>query len=470
MKYKTKYKKTGMSFIKKFFVFILIVGVVAGGAYLAINSGMFTQGTVTCDHEWVERRQDNALVSVADCTHSAVYYKSCAKCNEISTTLTFEYDEPLGHTVVTEAKSEYLVTAASCTRSAVYKSYCSVCNEALETFEYGEPLGHDYAEITTKEYRISVQSCTKPEEYYLSCSRCGVKHEDDYTFKVKEPLGHTWVEEIHKDHRISELGCELDEVYHKSCSTCNANHESEIFTVATATGHNYIEQVNPAYVVSAATCEDAAVYAKSCENCGKKHESETFVYGDPIGHDFQNVQHKDFLVNPGATCGDTPEYYVTCTHCKEHKEDDATFVGEKLEHVLNDVAEVEATKTEHGAKAHKVCTECGAFFDTEGNSITEPEAIHNYEWCENAEHTHHYKACTVEGCTAPHTDEAEHTYDEEGCDTTCNGGCGFERESQHVDTNGDGVCEKCESNVFAPEVPKDEGDEDEDNFTDWMPL
>ena len=454
-----------MKFFKKLLIFIIIVGVIGGGAYLAISSGLFTQGTTECDHEWIETPKAEGLVSAADCTHAAVYYKFCAKCKTLSNQFTFEYDEPLGHTPVNEAKPEYLKTAATCDKPAVYNSYCSVCNETLDTFEHGEPLGHSYAEVTKREYLATKQDCENPEAYYLSCQNCGMKHEEGYTFVVKEALGHVWVEEIHADHRISNLSCETDEVYHTSCSTCNQNHSSEIFTANVALGHNYVEKAESKYLISAVSCETAAVYAKSCENCGQKHATELFVYGEPLGHDYQNVEKKDYLVNPDSTCGDTPEYYVSCTHCGEHTADNATFVGATLEHAIIDVARTEATETEHGAVAHKTCTACGAYFDTEGNPITAPEATHNYVWCENDAHTAHYKACSVEGCTVPHTDEGEHTYDEEGCDTTCNGGCGFERESQHVDANEDGICEKCEGSIPTPEFP-----DDKDNFTDWMPL
>lgn len=459
-----------MKFFKKLFIFLIIVGVIGGGAYLAWSSGMFTQGQTECDHEWVERFQENALASAADCTHPAMYYKSCAKCKVLSTTLTFAYNEPLGHTVVKEVKEENLVSAATCEKPAVYKSYCSVCNETLENFESGEALEHSYGETIAPKFLASELSCTEAEKYYLSCQLCGVKHEEELTFTTKAALGHTWVEEVHNDHLLSKRGCETPELYYKSCSTCNENHESETFKVNDALGHNYIEKAGPAYTISPASCEAAAVYAKSCEHCGEKHESETFSYGAPYGHNYQNVEHKDFLVNPEASCGDTPEYYVTCTRCLQHDENDTVFTGAELTHKLQVVDEVAATEDAHGTAAHKVCTECGAYFDTEENPIDAPAVIHNYEWFENAEHTHHYKACTVEGCTAPHTDEAEHSYDEEGCDVTCNGGCGFERESQHVDADCNGVCEKCEGNVSSPEVPKDEDNEDEDNFTDWMPL
>ena len=459
--------KTDMKFFKKLFVFLLIVGVIGGGAYLAITSGVLNQGETGCDHEWSEIRKDEGLVSVADCTHAAVYYKVCAKCKTISDTYTFEYGDPLGHTAVSEATAAQLNKAATCDKAAVYNTYCSACNEMLGTFEYGEPLGHTYGEVAKREFLKSKQTCTDAEIYYLSCTTCGMKHEDDYTFTAKDALGHDWVEEIHKDHIVSGLSCETNEVYRKSCSVCNANHDTETFTANVALGHNFVEQASGAYILTPASCEAAAVYYKSCTNCNKKHESETFVYGNPLGHDYQNVEDKKFLVNPDSTCGDTPEYYVTCTHCEEHNEEETTFIGATLAHVITEVAATEATETEHGTVAHKKCTECGAYFDTEENSITAPEVTHNYVWCENDAHTAHYKACTVNGCTAPHTDEGEHTYDEEGCDTTCNGGCGFERAPQHEDTNSDGVCEKCEGEVHADEVPK--GD-DEDNFTDWMPL
>ena len=135
---RTKYRGPGSSgFFKKAFIFLLIVGVIGGGAYFVMTSGILNQGQGGCDHDWTEIYHENALVSVADCTHAAVYYKTCSKCKVVSTSLTFEYGEPKGHAVVKETKTENLISAATCTMPAVYKSYCSVCNETLETFEHG---------------------------------------------------------------------------------------------------------------------------------------------------------------------------------------------------------------------------------------------------------------------------------------------------------------------------------------------
>lgn len=452
-----------MSF-KKIFIFLIFAAFIVGGVYLAMNFG-----TSACNHDWVEKRQDNALVSAADCTHAAVYYKCCAKCDVISETLTFEYSEPLGHTVVSEADPQHLKSEASCIDPAIYDSYCSVCNETLDSFEYGEPLGHNFSE-TKRIYVYTSLTCTTPEAYYLACERCSVKHEEDITFVVKAAPGHQWVQKAHKDYEFSKLTCETDEIYYKSCSECNIKHESETFTVKEALGHKYEERVDDAYILVQGNCETDTVYAKSCANpgCGKKHETETFEVEAPGHHDYREIVHEDFLVNPDSTCGTELEYYITCSVCKVHTENDETFTGAKLEHELTDVAEVAATKTTHGAESHKVCTRCEAYFNTEGNSIDAPDVIHNYEWCENDEHTAHYKACTVEGCDAPHTDEGAHTY-EGTCGTVC-GVCALERPSQHVDEDRDGDCEKCGGNVPADEIPKDEGNEDEENFSDWMPL
>ena len=427
-----------------------------------------------CDHDWVERNVPEAQITSATCTESATYYKSCAKCHTISDTLTFEADRASGHNEVREATAANLVTAATCTKPAVYKAYCGDCGADLGTFTDGKALDHDYKEVADAKYLLYAQSCERAETYLTSCVRCGEAHESE-TFITKSALGHITVQEQHEDHLVSAQTCDTPLTYYESCERCNENLGTT-FIIGEALGHNFIENPTRANAATQKTCTEAATYYKSCEHCGEK-SNETFVStaakDQATGHNFTENTSSEYMTDK-FTCGDTPTYYKVCTNCHEHELDEngekVTFTGAVLAHILAYADPVAATKDTHGTAGYYYCTKCLALFklvDGEYVAITDTDELilHNYEW--NTTATNHYMSCTVDGCDAAHTHTGEHTYDETGCDVTCNGGCGYERESQHVDENNDGTCEKCGGDVKAPEVP-DDGDLD--NLTPWMPL
>ena len=424
-----------------------------------------------CEHDWVERNVAEAQISTATCTEPAMYYKSCAKCHVISDTLTFEADFALGHTEVREAVAENLVSAADCLHPAVYKVYCSVCSADLGTFEDGTALGHDFQNIENSDNILYKQGCEKALTYYKSCARCGVTHESD-VFTVGSALGHDPVLNTpHPDHMINPQTCDLAAKYYNYCARCNQNLETT-FEVGEPLGHNYGQFAKNYAIATQKDCTNPATYYVSCEHCHDLDKTlPTFASGDPLGHNFREIESPEYLAGT-FTCGDTPKYFKVCVRCHEHEVDaegnDVLFEGDVLEHQIVVVDEVAPTKTTHGTAAHKHCTACGTYFDMEDNVIEAPATLHNYEWVHTEDGQSHYKACSVDGCTEPHTDEGDHTYDpNNSCDVTCDGGCGYERESQHVDENKDGKCEKCGGDVPADEVP-DDGNLD--NLTPWMPL
>lgn len=428
-----------------------------------------------CDHDWVERNVSEAQITSATCTESATYYKSCAKCHVISDTLIFEADRASGHDEIREATEANLVTAATCTEPAVYKAYCGDCGADLGTFTDGKELGHKYVEKEDAQYLLYEQSCERAETYLTSCERCGEAHESE-TFITKSALGHITVQEQHDDHLASAQTCDSPLTYYESCERCNENL-GVTFVVGEALGHNYIENATRQNAATQKTCTEDATYYKSCEHCGLK-STETFVgtaaKDKATGHNFTENTSPEHMTSKDFTCGDIPSYYKVCSECGEHEVDEngekVTFTGPVLTHTMAYRDTVEATENAHGTAGYYYCTKCLALFklvETEYVAIenTDELILHNYKW-NTTEHDHHM-ACTVDGCNAEHIHTGEHTYDETGCDVTCNGGCGYERESQHEDTDNDGTCEKCGGDVKAPEVP-DDGDLD--NLTPWMPL
>ena len=189
----------------------------------------YVNGTLTVsEHSFDQEVADaNYLKSAADCTHVAVYYKSC-KCGEKGTE-TFESGEPLGHDykavegsavaptcekagkeadqkcercgdVITgkeipatghtfdkEAVDvKYLKSAADCTHAAVYYKSCACGEKGTETFESGEPFDHDYKTVEGSAVDPTCENAGKEADQ--KCERCG----DVITGKEIAATGHTW--------------------------------------------------------------------------------------------------------------------------------------------------------------------------------------------------------------------------------------------------------------------------------------
>ncbi|MBR6902333.1 MAG: hypothetical protein IKN39_00395, partial [Clostridia bacterium] len=182
--------------------------------------------------------------SVADCTHAAVYYKSCSVCGDKSDE-TFESGSPLGHSIVNNTDAKYLKSVADCTHAAVYYKSCSVCGDKSdETFESGSPLGHSLVNNTDAKYLKSAADCTHAAVYYKSCSRCGLASTTE-TFDGSA-LGH-------------DYQWKSDEKSHwKECTRCHSlEAESESHTF------EYLRTAEP-------TTTKEGLEEEVCKACGYK--------------------------------------------------------------------------------------------------------------------------------------------------------------------------------------------------------
>jgi hypothetical protein len=84
------------------------------------------------------------------------------------------------------ADAKYQKSAADCTHAAVYYKSCKCGEKGTETFESGESLGHGYKAV---EGTAVAPTCEKPgKETDQKCERCG----DVITGKEIPATGHTW--------------------------------------------------------------------------------------------------------------------------------------------------------------------------------------------------------------------------------------------------------------------------------------
>ncbi len=103
-------------------------------AEISANGHSFTAKTV----------ESKYLKTEADCTHKAVYFKSCKVCGEKGAE-TFESGEALGHAFNKQvAESKFLKSEATCSTKAVYYTSCECGEKGTDTYEYGQPNNHTF--------------------------------------------------------------------------------------------------------------------------------------------------------------------------------------------------------------------------------------------------------------------------------------------------------------------------------------
>ncbi|MCR5106053.1 MAG: leucine-rich repeat domain-containing protein [Eubacterium sp.] len=171
---------------------------------------------------------DKYLKSKADCTHAAVYYKSC-KCGEAGTE-TFESGNPLGHDYKNVEGTANDVTCTEDGKEADQK--CTRCNDIKEGAAINT-TGHEYnQEIVADKYLKSKADCTHSAVYYKSC-KCGEKGTE--TFESGKPLGHDYknIEGTAKGATCTEDGKNADQ----KCTRCNDEIKG---TVIKAKGHSIV--------------------------------------------------------------------------------------------------------------------------------------------------------------------------------------------------------------------------------------
>ena len=177
----------------------------------------------------------------------------------------------VGHTHVFDqnvAESKFLCSNADCTHPAVYYKSCKCGEKGEEIFISGESLGHNYGNIITE---VSATCTADGINAHYECSECHklfVKDGDNYIEKTAAELkiqatGHEYNQELVADKYLkSSADCTHAAVYYKSCK-CGAKG-TETFEYGKSLGH--LEQSIPAV---APNCSSVGYTAgKKCSRCG----------------------------------------------------------------------------------------------------------------------------------------------------------------------------------------------------------
>ena len=160
-----------------------------------------------------------------------------------------------------------------------------------------------------------------------------------------------------------------------------------------------------------------------CANCGKLFSDDSgnneITLDSIIIHDY--VKHDAVA----ATCEkDGNKEYYSCSACDKYflKDEDGNYIETTLDDIEikaahlygTEIAEVAATETKHGVKAHYKCGSCSKFFVKNGNNyveVTEESLVlHNLVEVKAKSSTctekgnKAYKKCTCEGCGKIYTE------------------------------------------------------------------
>lgn len=356
-------KNSGKILLQAVLLFILTLAVLCFNACSKNNDSE----EHTC--EFAEVVHADFLVSEANCTSSAVYYKSC-ECGKKSSE-TFTSGAALGHSYTELVDANALQSEATCTSAATYLKTCSRCSAlGTETFSVGEPVPH----VLTHHDALEPNETEDGNTEYWSCSGCDNYFSDAEGKNVIEDkaevflpsLGHVhnYVQKnTAEKYQLSAATCESAAVYYYSCACGELG--TETFTDGKPLSHSYVSNAIEKYLVSEATCSALAVYKKSCSLCGAKGTA-SFTYGEYAPH--ANVNHHDAKT---ATCTTTGNYeYYQCADCSKYFTDEACTNAVNYtdliitgSHNYTNVEDSELLKSaancKSGAVYYKSCSVCG---------------------------------------------------------------------------------------------------------------
>lgn len=236
-----------------------------------------------CEHDFsLTTKSADTLKTAGDCQTAAVYYKSCSKCGEVSTseadTFTGDKDENR-HTGtpgdwLTDAENTKHWKEYSCCNAKVSEAahrstgdnaatcrHAAICDDCSKS--YGTVVDHSYtAEIVKEEALKSAATCTKAAMYYKSCTGCGAV----------------------------------------------SSSETDVFTHGAALDHDWTAWSE----TKAASCTEKGEETRTCKrNCGVTAQTRDI---DPTGHGNWN---DDYKVVTSATCGKDGVAEGTCGRCQQ---------------------------------------------------------------------------------------------------------------------------------------------------------
>ena len=178
-------------------------------------------------------------------------------------------------------------------------------------------------------------------------------------------------------------------IAYKHCTKCNKNFDADnkelSNVVILALGHD----MDAGAITTASTCTNAGIKTFTCKRTGCDHKTTEAVEINPNAHNFGS-----WVAEVSATCTEVgTKAHKDCTYCGKHFDNEDVEITDltiaALGHSYGEmIVEKSATCTENGNYAYYYCSVCKKYFDsakeeTTYNALIIPATSHNVaEWTE----------------------------------------------------------------------------------------
>lgn len=332
---------------------------------------------------------DWKVTKPATCTTLGEEEGTCS-CGATTTRLTAEFGE---HQYIEKAEDQYLVSPATCISGATYYKSCSVCGEpSSETFESGEVNASNHVGDT---YLVKQKEATCYEEGYTGDTKCSSCDATITPGKVIPKNAHNpasvWsTNDTHHWKECQTVGCGniIDKAEHSGgnatcknkaiCSVCGVEYGD-------LNSENHVGKTEVKDAVEPTCTTDGFTGNTYCKDCGAKIKDGDVI---PAGHILQKVDAKAATHDADGNI----EYYV-CTVCGKYFSDETAENELTYDDTVIEKGEHEYVEKYDGTSHWKEC-ECGSITDMEKHTFGDWVITQNATASENGSRE---KTCSVCG-------------------------------------------------------------------------
>ena len=303
----------------------------------------------------------------ADCESAgtAAHY-TCSRCDKLFVSQNGEMKEVTAEELVVTANHSWdsgIVTKYPTCTEAGEKTYtCLSCGETKT--EAVAAAGHDYGEEIAEVPATCTTSGTAAHYECANCHKLFVGAEGEKTQVTVAEITLAPAHSFDDGVVTTQPTCQATGIKTYTCSACHATHTE----LVPATGHDYGDEIAEV----PATCTKTGTAAHyQCASCGKLFVDDNGVKKEVTANELviALVAHSydEGTVTTQPTCEKDGVKTFACTACGHTYTEKVSATGHNYG---DEIAEVAATCTATGTKAHYECANCGKLFvDVNGRKI-----------------------------------------------------------------------------------------------------
>lgn len=353
-------------------------------------------------HEHLFNRKavsEETFAKAGDCYHNDRYYYSCAYCDAVSESETFEDENSATHAPLAAIVSDeaFVETDDNRFHTGLYYYTCQTCGQVIKTatkhtkadmFSHVIPHEHQFVY-----YRTIEPTCENEGVKVYKCNICFTEEKRE----VYAPALSHAPEKVKDEKALCKLDKENNTYYYYyTCSRCGKVLNEAVLgtgapTFAFDAAHEHVYRLEGEYEP---TCTERGYKLYRCEICAQTEYEYT---SEALGHELsyhsssqrdtnalcsvndyykcsrcnKNVhvtgQHdyskKSGTLYADADCSHAALYYLSCSHCGDKNRSFTYTVGEKKEHELVKNISEQALKTPasdtENARYYYTCKICG---------------------------------------------------------------------------------------------------------------